>query len=217
MIAALLSIPVFAASTPMSPATASICAATTSGAISATAVTAVVFCAVIAVIAVMPYTPKTLNVLRSACMPAPPPESDPAIDSARGICMEPPTSLGRCRRAARMAGRPSGSRLPVPQSRAATLARAAYEMIPPGRTQRRAPARRHQDPPACATRDDLSDPGHGDAGGACHGPRGGLEPRPRGEQQFVIFPALERPYVGVEVRRSSRRDDGRRNRNALEI
>ena len=42
------------------------------------------FCTVIAVMAVMPYTPSALNVLRSAWMPAPPPESDPAIVSARG-------------------------------------------------------------------------------------------------------------------------------------
>src|SRR5439155_18781508 len=32
----------------------------------------------------MPYTPRALNVFRSAWMPAPPPESDPAMVSARG-------------------------------------------------------------------------------------------------------------------------------------
>src|SRR3989304_5166118 len=37
-----------------------------------------------AVIAVMPYTPSALNVLRSAWIPAPPPESEPAIVSTRG-------------------------------------------------------------------------------------------------------------------------------------
>ena len=42
------------------------------------------FCTVTAVIAVIPKTPRALNVLRSAWMPAPPPESDPAIVSARG-------------------------------------------------------------------------------------------------------------------------------------
>src|SRR4051812_29197371 len=78
------SIPVFAASTPMSCATARICAATVSGAISWNPETPVVFCTVTAVIAVVAKTPKAPNVLRSAWMPAPPPESDPAIDSARG-------------------------------------------------------------------------------------------------------------------------------------
>src|SRR5687768_18583431 len=35
--------------------------------------------------AVIPNTPSAWNVFRSAWMPAPPPESDPAIESARGI------------------------------------------------------------------------------------------------------------------------------------
>ena len=43
-----------------------------------------VFCAVMAVIAVAPYTPRAENVLRSACMPAPPEESEPAMVSATG-------------------------------------------------------------------------------------------------------------------------------------
>ena len=43
-----------------------------------------VFCAVTAVIADAPYTPIAAKVLRSAWMPAPPPESLPAIVSARG-------------------------------------------------------------------------------------------------------------------------------------
>jgi hypothetical protein len=38
-----------------------------------------VFWAVIAVIAVVPNTPRRMNTRRSAWMPAPPPESDPAI------------------------------------------------------------------------------------------------------------------------------------------
>ena len=50
-----------------------------------TAVTPTVFCAVSAVIAVMPCTPQAANALRSAWMPAPPPESEPAIDSTRGM------------------------------------------------------------------------------------------------------------------------------------
>src|SRR5213595_3045688 len=47
--------------------------------------TPTVFWAVIAVIAVIPWTPQAANALRSAWIPAPPPESEPAIDKARGI------------------------------------------------------------------------------------------------------------------------------------
>src|SRR3989442_8377189 len=79
------SMPVLAASMPMSSATASICAATTSASISWMRVTARVFCAVMAVIAEVPNTPSAPNVLRSAWMPAPPPESDPAMVRARFI------------------------------------------------------------------------------------------------------------------------------------
>ena len=39
----------------------------------------VVFCDVMAVIAVMAYEPSDVTVLMSACMPAPPEESEPAI------------------------------------------------------------------------------------------------------------------------------------------
>ena len=47
--------------------------------------TATVFCHVTAVIAVIPCTPQRANALRSAWIPAPPPESDPAIESTRGM------------------------------------------------------------------------------------------------------------------------------------
>jgi hypothetical protein len=40
---------------------------------------------VIAVIAVVPCTPERANAFRSAWIPAPPPESEPAIDRATGI------------------------------------------------------------------------------------------------------------------------------------
>jgi len=43
-----------------------------------------VFWIVTAVIAVIPNTPSALKVFRSAWIPAPPPESEPAIESARG-------------------------------------------------------------------------------------------------------------------------------------
>ena len=41
--------------------------------------TPVVFCDVTAVIAVIAYDPSEVTVLMSACMPAPPEESEPAI------------------------------------------------------------------------------------------------------------------------------------------
>src|SRR3954449_6124908 len=78
------SIPVFAASIPMSPATASSCAPTNHAGTSCTAVTSRVFCAVSATIADMPWTPAAANAFRSAWIPAPPPESEPAIVMQRG-------------------------------------------------------------------------------------------------------------------------------------
>ncbi len=84
MVAAEASTPVLAAPTPMSEATASICAATVSGGISTSPVTPTVFCTVTAVTAVVPCTPQAKKVRRSACMPALPPESDPAMVSAVG-------------------------------------------------------------------------------------------------------------------------------------
>src|SRR5438128_717225 len=59
----------------MSPKTASSCARTNSGGSVCTAVTAVVFCAVSATSTDIPWQPAAANALRSAWMPAPPPES----------------------------------------------------------------------------------------------------------------------------------------------
>ena len=50
-----------------------------------TSSTPTVFWAVIAVIAVIPCTPQRANAFRSAWMPAPPPESEPAIERQVGI------------------------------------------------------------------------------------------------------------------------------------
>ena len=50
-------------------------------------VTPTVFCAVSAVIAVIPWTPQRANAFRSAWMPAPPPESEPAIERTAGTRM----------------------------------------------------------------------------------------------------------------------------------
>ena len=46
--------------------------------------TPTVLWAVSAVIAVMPWTPQRANAFRSAWIPAPPPESEPAIESTAG-------------------------------------------------------------------------------------------------------------------------------------
>ena len=87
------SIPTFTASTPMSEMTARTCASTISGGTGWIALTPSVFCAVIAVIAAVPCTPQRANAFRSAWIPAPPPESDPAIVSARGVRAVPISPL----------------------------------------------------------------------------------------------------------------------------
>ncbi len=81
-IAALPSMPVFAAATGMSVATASTWATTIAGSSATQAWTPSEFWAVIAVSAVAPCSPCAANVRRSAWIPAPPPESDPATVSA---------------------------------------------------------------------------------------------------------------------------------------
>src|SRR5256714_551077 len=83
------SIPVLAASPPRSAKTASSCARTKSGGTSCTAVTPVVFCAVSATMAVMPWQPTAANAFRSAWIPVPPPESEPAIVKQRGTTALP--------------------------------------------------------------------------------------------------------------------------------
>ena len=66
-------------------ATARTCSTMNAPGTGCTAVTPTVFCAVSAVIAVIPWTPQRANAFRSAWIPAPPPESEPAIDSTAGI------------------------------------------------------------------------------------------------------------------------------------
>jgi hypothetical protein len=87
--------PVFAASSPRSEATARIWAATTAGGTSDTSVTPTVFWTVTEVTAEVPHTPSAANVFRSAWIPAPPPESEPAMVSARGT--DPSERAGRPR------------------------------------------------------------------------------------------------------------------------
>ena len=107
------SIPIFTASTPRSSATARTCPAMISGSTGCTALTASVFCTVIAVIAVVPCTPARAKALRSAWIPAPPPESEPAIERTTGT-----RRLGTDARI-RVARPPPVPDGPVPQRRVA--------------------------------------------------------------------------------------------------
>ena len=52
-----------------------------------------VFCSVTAVMAEAPKTPRAAKVFRSAWIPAPPPESEPAMVRTRGTCSHPVRSL----------------------------------------------------------------------------------------------------------------------------
>ena len=86
-IGAVESMPTFTASAPKSASTDSSCAPTNSGGRLYTPWTPTEFCAVTAVMTDMPKTRKAEKVLRSAWMPAPPPESDPATVSAFGTAI----------------------------------------------------------------------------------------------------------------------------------
>src|SRR5437773_1108697 len=88
MIDAVESMPIFTASAPKSESTESICVPTTSAGRLKTAWTPMEFCAVTAVMTLIPNTRNAENVLRSAWMPAPPPESEPAMVSALGILID---------------------------------------------------------------------------------------------------------------------------------
>ena len=78
MMSAEKSMPVLAARTFMSEVTAWYCWTTNSAGTGWMPLTATVFWAVSAVMTDAPYPPSMAKVLRSAWMPAPPPESDPA-------------------------------------------------------------------------------------------------------------------------------------------
>ena len=81
--------PVFIASGKMSSKMQSSCKSRKSESVSAILFTAVVFCAVSAVTALIAYTPRQHIVFMSACIPAPPIESLPAIVSAVFILKAP--------------------------------------------------------------------------------------------------------------------------------
>ena len=87
MMGAVESMPHLAASAPKSSSTESSCWATKAGGRFSTPWTPMEFCAVTAVITDIPNTRKAEKVLRSAWMPAPPPESDPAMVRALGMRM----------------------------------------------------------------------------------------------------------------------------------
>ena len=80
--------------------TASICAATTSAGTSCTAVTPLVFWAVTAVMTLALYARAAEIALMSACTPAPPPLSEPAMVRTIGVCCVMGTSpqYGACQR-----------------------------------------------------------------------------------------------------------------------
>lgn len=96
MVAAETSMPVLVAATGRSARTAAIWASTSSAGTGWTATTSAVFWAVTAVTAVVASTPRALMALRSAWMPAPAPESDPAMVRATGGPARPVTA--RCAR-----------------------------------------------------------------------------------------------------------------------
>ena len=81
----------------MSSKTASSCARTNSGGSSWIAVTPTVFCAVSATSTDIPCAPAAANAFRSAWIPAPPPESEVAIVSARGTVIAPFAGTNRIR------------------------------------------------------------------------------------------------------------------------
>ena len=77
-----LSIPTFTASTSISVNTASIWSQITLGEMSSMEITRSVFSATTETITLIPYTPWAAKVFKSAWMPAPPLQSEPAMVNA---------------------------------------------------------------------------------------------------------------------------------------
>ena len=75
------SIPILTASGTISSNTASICSSIIFGLISWMSITRAVFSATTETITLMPNTPCAAMVFRSACTPAPPEQSEPAMVS----------------------------------------------------------------------------------------------------------------------------------------
>ena len=114
-ISSLYRTPVLAPETVMSSMTASICARTKAAGKTWTAFTCAVFWAVTQVIAVVPNTPRAAKVLRSAWIPAPPPESEPAMVSATGGVIAEPRRGGPGSWRTRPPGRENALPLPTPR------------------------------------------------------------------------------------------------------
>ena len=144
MIGAEKSIPVLAASTPMSEKTAWSWARTNSGGTSSTSVTPTVFCAVRATIAVEPWQPAAANAFRSAWIPAPPPESEPAIVKQRGTGISPANATLVQWRSERRSGTVCSKARNLPTSAASRHARPAPSPSRPNCTRRYAPRSRRR-------------------------------------------------------------------------
>src|SRR5439155_872653 len=101
MVASVASIPVLTAEGRRSVTTEPIWASTCSAGMTCTSCTPTVFWAVTAVTAVVPYTPSAAKALRSAWMPAAPPESEPAMVRATdvvGVADPEAAAAGRAQR-----------------------------------------------------------------------------------------------------------------------
>ena len=127
------SMPVLIASTPMSSTTLRNCARTASSGSGQMPCTPSEFCAVTAVITLIPCTPWASIVFRSAWMPAPPPESEPAMVSTRAV------GSGHLRASVGLA-RGSGRSRPADSHRLAVDQHAAGPGRPPHRADHRQPS-----------------------------------------------------------------------------
>src|SRR5579875_92197 len=188
------SMPVLTACAPMSPRTESSCAATAAGGSSQYPCTPTEFCAVTAQTTVMPWTPSASMVFRSAWMPAPPPESEPAIASTRGggVLMAPRVG-GPGRRSA--PGCDPREAVPVPPAMGPAVARPADRVErtrgpvehAAGRTARRAGAEHHDRGPVVPR----ARPGRGRAVDDQAIPPGAPPLRPA-RQDILDVPAVQR-------------------------
>ena len=117
----------------------------TSGGTGWIAVTPTVFWAVIAVIAVVPWTPSAANAFRSAWIPAPPPESEPAIERTTGVSRPASDDPSAIRPISRAAPGRSASTGPRHRRRHSRRARAGARAISTAvRTRDRRPPRSHR-------------------------------------------------------------------------
>src|SRR5437867_4460558 len=194
MIGAVESMPIFTASAPKSESTEWICVPMNSGGRLKTPWTPTEFCAVTAVITLIPKTRKAEKVLRSAWMPAPPPESEPAMVNALGTTIDP-RSIRRTegplkRRPGAVEHEPVGGHGGDGQ----------------GRHERRRPGHRHHRDPLRARLADEQEAGVRDARGARVGHErdraaaGQLAQQLRPTRELVVLEVAHGPLVNVEMR-----------------